>query len=78
MIKIAARRGLSCGVVNGWFVEEYVATADTARVSSVAYGVDAVTRCCALTIREAEINSIAFVIFLVALTERIRLRYMRS
>jgi hypothetical protein len=55
-------------------VEENVATADTARVNSFAYGVDAATRCCALTIREAEINSIAFVIFLVALTDRMRLR----
>ena len=74
IIKTAARFGFSDGVVSGWTVEENVATADTARVNSFAYGVDAATRCCALTIREAEINSIAFVIFLVALTDRIRLR----
>jgi hypothetical protein len=74
MIKIAARIGLSEGVVSGWLVDENVATAETARVNSFAYGVEAVTRCCAFTIRDAEINSMAFVIFLVALTDRIRLR----
>jgi hypothetical protein len=78
MIKIAARFGFSDGVVKGWFVQEKLATAETARVNSFAYGVEAATRCCALTIREAEINSIAFVIFLVALTDLIRRRYMRS
>ena len=55
-------------------VLEKEATAVTARVNSVAYGEEAATRCCALTIREAEMSSIAFVIFLVAFTERIRLR----
>jgi ABC-type proline/glycine betaine transport system substrate-binding protein len=74
IIKTAARIGFSEGVVSGWLVDEYVATADTARVNSFAYGVDALTRCCALTIRDAEINSMAFVIFLVALTDRMRLR----
>ena len=41
-------------------------TAVTARVSSVAYGVEAATLRCALTMREAAIISIARVIFLVA------------
>jgi hypothetical protein len=36
MINTAARRGFSFAVVNGWFVEEYEATADTARVNSFA------------------------------------------
>lgn len=49
-----------------------VATAVTARVSSVAYGVEAVTWRCALTIREAAIISIALVIFLVAVTDLMR------
>ena len=78
MMSTAARRGFGRVVVNGWTTVEYEATADTARVNSFAYGVDADTRCCALTIREAEMSYIAFVIFLVALTERIRRRYMRS
>jgi len=44
---------------------EKVATAETARVTAREYGVDAATRCCALAMRDAEINSIARVIFLV-------------
>lgn len=51
---------------------EPVPTAVTARVSSFAYGVEAATLRCALTTREAAIISIAFVIFLVALTDRMR------
>jgi len=74
MIRTAARYGFEDSVVNGWFVLEKVATALTARVNSFAYGVDAETRCCALTIRDAEMSSIARVIFLVALTERMRRR----
>ncbi|ADI06899.1 hypothetical protein SBI_03778 [Streptomyces bingchenggensis BCW-1] len=52
---------------------EPVATAPTARVSSLAYGVDALTWRCALTTREAAIISIALVIFLVAEMVLIRL-----
>lgn len=51
---------------------EPVATAVTARVSSVAYGIDAATLRCALTMREAAIISIALVIFLVAVMARMR------
>lgn len=51
---------------------EPVATAVTARVSSVAYGIDAATLRCALTMREAAIISIALVIFLVAVTAWMR------
>ena len=40
IIKIAARIGCVDGVVSGWLVDEYVATAETARVNSGAYGVD--------------------------------------
>jgi hypothetical protein len=39
-----------------------------------AYGVDAATRCCALPIRDAAINSCARVIFAVARTDLIRRR----
>ena len=43
-----------------------------------AYGEDAAVRCCAFIMRAAAISSNAFVIFCVALTDRIRLRYSRS
>ena len=59
-------------MVSGCFVFEPVPTAVTARVSSVAYGVEAATLRCALTTREAAIISIALVIFLVAVTDRMR------
>lgn len=72
MSRIAARAGVSASVVSGCLVVEPVATAVTARVSSVAYGVDAATWRCALTMREAAIISIALVIFFVAVTERMR------
>jgi hypothetical protein len=45
---------------------EKVATAETARVSARAYGVDSRRRCCALTTREAAMSSMARVIFFVA------------
>jgi hypothetical protein len=41
-------------------------------VSSVAYGEEAATARCAFMMRDAEIISIALVIFFVAVTERIR------
>lgn len=59
-------------MVSGCLVLEPVATAVTARVSSVAYGIDAATLRCALTMREAAIISIALVIFLVAVTAWMR------
>jgi hypothetical protein len=65
-------------VVSGWSTWEKVATADTARVSSRAYGVAAAARCCALMIRDAAISSMARVIFLVAWVDRILARYSRS
>ena len=52
-------------MVSGWSTFEQVATADTARVTRSAYGVDAATWRCAFTMREAAISSIALVIFLV-------------
>src|SRR3954451_19279896 len=73
----AARLGSSGSRVSGWSTLEYVATADTARVSSRAYGAACWARCCALMIRDAAISSIARVIFLVDSTERIRARYSR-
>ncbi len=68
----AARLALGFSVVSGCLALDRVATAVTARVSSSAYGVEAATARCALTMRDAEIISIALVIFFVAVTERIR------
>lgn len=70
--RTAARVGASTSVVSGCLALEPVATAVTARVSSVAYGLDAATLRCALTMREAAIISIALVIFLVAVTAWMR------
>jgi hypothetical protein len=50
----------------------------TTSVIRSLYGTAAATRCWALTMREPAINSIARVIFLVAKTDLIRLRNMRS
>lgn len=72
MSRTAARVGASTSVVRACLVFEPVATAVTARVSSVAYGIDAATLRCALTMREAAIISIALVIFLVAVMARMR------
>ena len=69
---------LSSGsVVSGWSTLEYVATAETARVSSRAYGAAAWARCCALMMRDAAMSSIARVIFFVDSTDLIRARYSR-
>src|SRR3712207_3405549 len=43
-----------------------------------AYGLEAAVRCCALIMRDAAMSSKALVIFCVALTDLIRLRYSRS
>src|SRR5215469_13500981 len=53
-------------------------TASTARVSSLAYGAAACSRCCALMIREAAISSWARVILAVDWTLLIRRRTARS
>jgi hypothetical protein len=47
-------------------------------VSRSAYGRASITRCCAFTIRDAAMSSIARVIFIVDWTERIRRRTTRS
>ena len=49
-----------------------------AAVSCTAYGREASTRCCAFTMREDAISSMARVIFFVDWTERIRRRTTRS
>ena len=54
--------------------EEGDAAAEIARVSSRVYGRAASTRCCALTIRDEAMSSIALVIFLVDWTDRMRRR----
>ena len=55
-----------------------VATADTARVSSRAYGAAAWARCCALMMRDAAMSSMARVIFFIDSVDLIRARYSRS
>ena len=42
------------------------AAAEIAELSSLRYGADASRRCCAFTMRDEAMSSIAFVIFLVA------------
>src|SRR3954464_8533023 len=74
----AARFGSSTSWVSGWSTLEYVATADTARVSSRAYGAAAWARCCALMIRDAAMSSMARVIFFIDSVDLIRARYSRS
>ena len=60
-----ARRGLSTPVSIGCLSEASLPSAASARVSSSAYGRAALTRFCALTMREAAMSSIALVIFWV-------------
>src|SRR6478609_1066815 len=74
----AARWGSSGSVVSGWSTWEKVATAETARVSSRAYGAAAWARCCALMIRDAAMSSMARVIFFIDSVDLIRARYSRS
>ena len=76
-MRTAARWTSSFSVVSGWSSLENVATAETARVSARAYGLDSRTACCALTTRDAAMSSIARVIFFVELTARMRCRYSR-
>src|SRR5918995_610794 len=73
-MRTAARLGFSDSVVNGWSTLEKVATAETARVSSRAYGAADWARCCALMMRDAAMSSIARVTFLMVDTERRRSR----
>ena len=65
-------------MVSGWSTLEYVATAETARVSSRAYGAAAWARCCALMMRDAAMSSMARVIFFIDSVDLIRARYSRS
>jgi hypothetical protein len=61
-------------VVSGWSTSEKLDSAETARVMARAYGAASLLRCWALTMREAAMSSIARVIFLVEVTERMRCR----
>ena len=74
MMSTAARRTSLFSVVSGWVSLEYMARAARAFVSAWVYGADSMTRWRALTTREAAISSIARVIFLVAVTDRMRCR----
>src|SRR3954471_20915963 len=78
MMRTAARFGSSSSLVSGWSTLENVATAETARVSSRAYGAAAWARCCALMIRDAAMSSMARVIFFIDSVDLIRARYSRS
>src|SRR3954453_20118871 len=78
MIRIAALVGFSGSVVSGWSTSEYVASAETARVSSRAYGAACCARCCALMMRDAAMSSMARVIFFIDSVDLIRARYSRS
>ena len=61
--------------MSGWStVVACDASAEITRVICRAYGWAAVTRCCALTMRDAAMSSIARVIFLVDCTDRMRRR----
>src|SRR3954447_3083320 len=77
MMRTAALVGLSRAVVSRCSVVALDATAWTTAVNASAYGVDAATRCCALTMRDAAMSSIALVIFLVDCTDLIRRRKTR-
>ncbi len=74
MITTPARLASAFEVVNGWSSVVFVATALTARVNAVVYGIASVARCRALMTRAAAISSIAFVIFLMELTDLMRWR----
>ena len=77
-MRTAARVGSSSSLVSGWSTLENVATAETARVSSRAYGAAAAARCCALMMRDAAMSSMARVIFFIDSVDLIRARYSRS
>ena len=81
VLVITSDRGLAgaySSLVSGWLTLENVATAETARVSSRAYGADAWARCCALMIREAAMSSMARVIFFIDVTDLVRARSSRT
>ena len=75
----AALVDLILGRVSGWSIcSDLLTTASTARVSSLAYGAAACSRCCALMIREDAISSWARVILAVDWILLIRRRTARS
>src|SRR6188472_941429 len=78
MIRTAALVGFSGSVVSGWSASEYVASAETALVSSRAYGAACWARCCALMMRDAAMSSMARVIFFIDSVDLIRARYSRT
>ncbi len=77
-IRIAAFLGSSGSTVSAWSTLEKVATAETARVSSRAYGAADWARCCALMMRDAAMSSMARVIFFIDSVDLIRARYSRT
>ena len=77
MTSTAAFVGFSFSVVSGWSTFENVATAETARVSSRAYGSAAAACCWALMMRDAAMSSMARVIFFIDCVDLILARYSR-
>src|SRR3954451_22700602 len=77
MTRTAARRASARSVSSGWARLAEPASAESTRVISRAYGLDASTRACARTIRAPAISSWAEKIFFVDWVERIRRRSAR-
>ncbi len=74
MTRTATRFSSLCSCSSGWSIVDCEASAEITRVIWRAYGFAALTRCCALTMRDAAMSSIARVIFLVDCTDRMRRR----
>src|SRR3954451_295022 len=77
MTRTAARRGFCRSVSSGWSRLAEEASADSTRVISRAYGLDASTRAWARTMRAPAISSCAEKIFFVDCVERMRRRSAR-
>src|SRR4051794_40322084 len=77
MTRTAARFGCCRSVSNGWSSEAEDASAESTRVISRAYGLDASTRAWARTMRAPAISSCAEKIFFVDWVERMRRRSAR-
>src|SRR3712207_1255621 len=77
MTSTAARRGFSRSMSSGWSCEVDAARADSTRVISREYGLEASTRACARTMRAPAISSCAEKIFFVDCVERMRRRSAR-
>src|SRR5660397_175019 len=75
--RTAIRSGVGRAVTSGWSIVVWLATAVTARVIASAYGLEELTRCCALAMRDVAISSNVRVIFLVDCADLMRWRRTR-